>query len=442
MAANNTHLIKSVSSDSPAARAGIVPGDILLAINGHELKDIFDYHFYSDDSNLAITILHKNTSQSICHVQKEEGEDLGLIFENGLMDNYRSCHNKCIFCFIDQMPPGMRETLYFKDDDTRLSFLQGNYVTLTNMKKEDIERIISYHLAPINISVHTTNPTLRCQMLNNRFAGDILEKIRMLYEAEIPMNSQIVLCKNINDGAELDRTIRELLDFAPYMQSLSVVPVGLSKYREGLYPLEAFDKQDAIRVIELIEKWQNIAMERFGIHFVQASDEWYLLAGKPLPEADSYDGYIQLENGVGMMRLLEEEVMATLKKSKSPLFVKKQKISIATGMLAYDMVKRLASVVKSKYPKIAINVYPIRNDFFGEKITVSGLICGQDLIKQLREHNLGERLLLPVNMLRSQEQIFLDDVSVQDVSLALQVPVTIVKSSGADFVNAIINKRG
>ncbi|MBQ1720391.1 MAG: DUF512 domain-containing protein, partial [Lachnospiraceae bacterium] len=277
-----THMIASIATDSPAERAGMQPGEQVLAINGHELKDIFDYHYYSDDEELEIQVKGADGETKMYHLTKELGEDLGLVFENGLMDDYRSCHNKCMFCFIDQMPKGMRETLYFKDDDTRLSFLQGNYVTLTNMKEADLQRVIDYHLAPINISVHATNPELRCRMLHNRFAGDILDKIQKIHDAGLEMNSQVVLCKGINDGEELDRTIGDLFQFHPLMESLSIVPVGLSKYRDGLEPLEPFEKEDARAVIEIIEKWQKKSFEIYGDHFVQASDEWYLTAELPL----------------------------------------------------------------------------------------------------------------------------------------------------------------
>ena len=322
-----SHQIASVAENSIGARAGLAPGDIILEMNGAKIRDIFDYHYYSDDEVVDIKVQGADGSIRVCHVEKEIGEDLGITFENGLMDDYRSCHNQCIFCFIDQMPPGMRDTLYFKDDDTRLSFLQGNYVTLTNISEEDMSRIISYHLAPINISVHTTNPQLRCEMLHNRFAGDILDKIRMLYDAGIEMNAQIVLCKGINDGEELERTIVDLLEFYPFMQSLSVVPVGLTKYREGLYPLKPFAADDAGEVLEIIRKWQEISQKKNGVRFVQASDEWYLLAGEPLPEAETYDGYLQLENGVGMLRLLMDEFDEALEKTSQAFYAKEGDLS-------------------------------------------------------------------------------------------------------------------
>ena len=295
------HIIYKVTPGSIAEEMEIEAGDVLVSVNGKEIEDVFDYHYVVNDEYLELLIRKADGEEWELEIEKEYNEDLGIEFENGLMDDYKSCTNKCIFCFIDQMPPGMRETLYFKDDDSRLSFLQGNYVTLTNMKDKDLDRIIQYHMGPINISVQTTNPELRCMMLHNRFAGDALKKIDKLYDAGIPMNGQIVLCKGVNDGAELERSISDLTKYLPYMESVSVVPVGLSKYRDGLYPLEPFTKEDAIEVIDMIEKWQKKCLEEYDLHFIHASDEWYMLAERPLPEEESYDGYIQLENGVGMM---------------------------------------------------------------------------------------------------------------------------------------------
>ena len=286
----------------------IEPGDELVSVSGKEIEDILDYHYLMNDEYVELLIRKSNGEEWELEIEKEYEDDIGIEFENGLMDNYRSCHNKCIFCFIDQMPPGMRETLYFKDDDSRLSFLQGNYVTLTNMSDHDIDRIVYYHMEPMNISFQTMNPDLRCKMLHNRFAGEALKKVDRFYEAGIHMNGQIVLCKGVNDGAELDFSIRELTKYLPYLQSVSVVPVGLSKYRDGLFPLEPFDKEDAKKVLDLIHGWQEKVCQEYGIHFIHASDEWYILAGQPFPPAEQYDGYLQLENGVGMMRLLLDEV--------------------------------------------------------------------------------------------------------------------------------------
>ena len=444
------HIIDRIEPGSIAEEMELEPGDALLAINGKEIGDVFDYHYLIHDEYLTVLIEKADGEPWELEIEKDYDEDLGIEFENGLMDDYKSCHNKCIFCFIDQMPKGMRDTLYFKDDDSRLSFLQGNYVTLTNMKEKDLNRIIEYKLAPINISVQTTNPKLRCKMLNNRFAGEALKKIDMLYEAGIEMNGQIVLCKGVNDGEELERSIRDLTKYLPYMESVSVVPVGLSKYREGLYPLEPFTKEDAREVLATIHKWQKVCMESHGTHFIHASDEWYLLAEMELPEEDNYDGYIQLENGVGMIRLLLDEfhdamecILSAEGDSETPEELlpdrnRRHVVSLATGLLAAPFIKQLAAECMQEFPNYEIHVYPIRNDFFGERITVSGLLTGQDLRAQLTGQILGERLLLPCNLLRSGEEVFLDDVTLEELKMALQVQIDIVKSSGQDLLFALL----
>ena len=439
------HLIKKILPGSIAEEFELVPGDRLISINGHEIEDIFDYQFYAEDTYIEILIEKPDGEQWILEVDKEEDEDLGIEFDNGLMDEYRSCHNKCIFCFIDQMPKGMRDTLYFKDDDSRLSFLQGNYVTLTNMSDHDLDRIIQYHLSPINISFQTMNPELRCKMLNNRFAGEALKKVDRLNKAGIEMNGQIVLCKGVNDGKELAFSIREMMRYIPNLQSVSVVPVGLSKYRDGLFPLEPFTREDAREVLSTIHHYQNESYQKFGNHFIHASDEWYILAGEELPQEENYDGYLQLENGVGMMRLLLnefEEAMKELqeKTSADDLDFVPREISMATARLAYPFIRDMAARMMEMVPGLMIHVYEIINDFFGEMITVSGLLTGQDLIAQLTGKELGETLYLPQNVLRSGEEVFLDDVSVTEMEKALQVKVDIIKSSGRDFVNAVLDR--
>lgn len=435
-AGKHEHIIKSVLPGSIAAELEIAAGDRLIAINEREIEDVFDYHFYTNDEELVLLIEKPDGEEWELEIEKEYEEDLGIEFEQGLMDEYRSCRNRCMFCFIDQMPEGMRDTLYFKDDDSRLSFLQGNYVTLTNMSSHDIDRIIRYRLEPINISFHTTNPELRCRMLHNRFAGEVLKNVDKLYEGGIQMNGQIVLCKGINDGVELERSIVDLTKYIPCLQSVSVVPVGLTRYRDGLYPLEPFQREDARRVLKTIHRWQERLYEEYGTHFIHAGDEWYILAGEELPEEERYDGYLQLENGVGMLRLLEEEFREAYEGTEGDQ--RKREVSIATGLLAAPYIQRMAEQLAVKYPKTEIHVYPIRNDFFGELITVSGLITGQDLIRQLRGRELGERLLLPCNMFRSGEEVFLDDVTLSEVEEALQVEAYIVKSSGRDLMEAVI----
>ena len=433
------HIIKSIEPGSIAEELGIEKGDILLSINDQEVEDVFDYHFYVNDEQLVLTIEKPDGEEWELEIEKDYEEDLGIEFEQGLMDEYRSCRNKCIFCFIDQMPKGMRDTLYFKDDDSRLSFLQGNYVTLTNMSDHDIDRIIRYHLEPINISFHTTNPELRCQMLHNRFAGEALRKVDRLYEAGIEMNGQIVLCRGINDGEELERSIRDLAGYLPYLQSVSVVPVGLTRYRDGLYPLEPFTPEDARKVLEVVRRWQDELYEKWGTHFIHAGDEWYLLAGEDMPPQERYDGYLQLENGVGMMRLLEDEFREAFE--KLPGDEMPREVSVATGKLAYPLICGMAEKLKSRYPRTVIHTYQIENRFFGERITVAGLVTGQDLKEQLSGKKLGKALLLPCNMFRSQEEVFLDDMTLDELKDALQSEIDIVKSSGQDFIDAVLRQR-
>lgn len=434
------HIIKRILEDSIAEEMGIEAGDALLAVNGKNITDIFDYQYLIQDEYIEVLIRKPDGEEWLLEIDKDYEEDLGVEFENGLMDDYRSCRNKCIFCFIDQMPKGMRETLYFKDDDSRLSFLQGNYVTLTNMSDEDIERIIRYHLSPINISFQTTNPELRCKMLHNRFAGEALAQVKKLYDAGITMNGQIVLCKGVNDGAELERSISDLTAYLPHLESVSVVPVGLSRFRDGLYPLEPFEKEDAVQVLECIHKWQKTLFPKYGLHFVHASDEWYILAEQELPEEERYDGYLQLENGVGMLRLLMNEFEEAMKElpPESGFPGKSEELSLVTGKLAYPYIKRMAGRMMQRFKGLSIYVYDITNRFFGERITVSGLLTGQDIIGQLQGKNLGERILLPQNVLRSGEDYFLDDITIAEMEKALQVKVDIVKSSGREFVNTIL----
>lgn len=444
------HVIKEVSPGSIAEEMEIEPGDILLLVNDEEIEDVFDYRYLIKNEYLEVLIRKQDGEEWLLEIEKEYDEDLGMEFENGLMSGYRSCCNQCIFCFIDQMPPGMRETLYFKDDDSRLSFLQGNYITLTNMKEKDIERIIRMQLAPINISVQTTNPQLRCKMLNNRFAGEKLKFIKMLYDGHVEMNGQIVCCKGINDGAELRRSITDLAEYLPFMRSVSVVPAGITKFREGLYPIELFTKEEAGEIIDLIESFQQGFYEKYGLHFIHASDEWYILAGREFPEENRYDGYIQLENGVGMMRLLMTEFqdgICQVKERKDLAQMQKnlcRTMTVATGKLTDGTMRSFTDQLMELFPGLSIHVAAIQNDFFGESITVSGLITGQDLIRQIQElkkagEDLGETLLIPSNMLRTGEAVFLDDVTVPDVEKSLHMRVVPVETEGRAFVEAVLN---
>ena len=447
----NEHVIKEVYPGSIAEEMEIEPGDVLLSINNEEIGDVFDYRYLIKDEYVEAVIRKPDGEEWLLEIDKEYDDDLGLEFENSLMSDYRSCSNKCIFCFIDQMPPGMRETLYFKDDDSRLSFLQGNYITLTNMKERDIERIIRMQLAPINISVQTTNPELRCKMLHNRFAGETLKYMKMLYDGHVEMNGQVVCCKGVNDGEELVRTLDDLAGFLPFLRSVSVVPAGITKYRDGLFPIGLFTAGEAGEVIDLIESRQQGYYEEYGLHFIHASDEWYITAGRDFPEEERYDGYIQLENGVGMMRLFinefNEAFEALLGSPEYETLTETldRTLTIATGKLTGPTIRGFAEQLMRAFPRLHIHVYDIRNDFFGETITVSGLVTGQDLIRQLKERkeageDLGGALHIPSNMLRVGEQVFLDDVTVQDVERELNMRVVPVEPGGNEFIQAILDK--
>lgn len=429
--------IKEIVKGSIAEEMEIEPGDVLVSINDKQIKDVFDYRFLCAEETVLVVIRKPDGEEWELEIEKDEDEDLGLIFEDGLMDEYSSCRNKCIFCFIDQNPKGMRDTIYFKDDDTRLSFLQGNYVTLTNMKSEDIDRLIAYNLSPINISVHTTNPELRCKMLKNRFAGSVMDHMTKLYQAGVEMNGQVVLCKGWNDGAELDRTINELSMYIKHMKSLSIVPVGLTKFREGLEKLEPFNKEDSKAVVEQIEKWQKKFLAAFGTRFVYASDEWYLKAELPIPQHEAYEGYPQIGNGVGMLRLLDYEVTEALESLQGD--DRSHVISLATGEAAYSEIKRHTERIMALYPNIKCHVYKIINHFFGENVTVAGLLTAGDIIDQLKGKELGDKLLLPCVLLRTGEDTLLDDKTVQDIETALQIKIGIVKSEGSSLVEEILN---
>lgn len=426
--------IKSVAKGSPVDGLDVWAGDVLVSVNGHEIADVLDYMYYSAEISTEL-LIERGEGRHTVSVTKSEYDDLGLEFETFLMDKKQSCCNKCIFCFIDQMPPNMRETLYFKDDDARLSFLQGNYVTLTNLSQKDIDRIIQMKLS-INISVHTTNPELRCKMMNNRFAGEKLDYLRQFAEAGISMNCQIVLCPGINDGAELERTLTDLGGFMPNIQSIAVVPVGLTKFREGLYPLKLFNKEGAGKALDLIESFQKRFLKKYGTRLVFPADEFYITAERPLPPGEAYEEYSQYENGVGMLRSLIDEFENACGTAEDGA-VKPCSTSIATGELAYKYICGLVENAAKKWHTIDCRVYKIRNDFFGETITVTGLITGRDLIAQLRGKPLGDTLLLSANMVRRDDLVFLDDITVADVERELGVSVRIVENDGFELFDAI-----
>lgn len=433
---NKENVIISVEPGSIADEIGIEPGDVLVSINGKEVLDVFDYRYLINDEYLEIILKDGNGEPYEAEIEKDYDEDLGIVFESGLMDNARSCSNKCIFCFIDQLPKGMRKTLYFKDDDTRLSFLQGNYVTLTNMKDKDIERIIYYHLSPINISVHTTDPELRKMMLHNNKAGNIMERMRKLADSGIELHLQVVLCKGINDGKQLDKTIEDITTLFPHARSMSVVPVGLTKYREGLFKQKPFTKEDACAVIDQIEGWQRKNLERFGTRIVYAADEFYLKAEREIPEPECYEDFQQFENGVGMISYFRGEfydILPGLEYGGG-----KKAVSLATGYAAYDLMKLVSDELMKKFPEIDIRLYRIKNNFFGEMITVSGLLTGKDIIEQLKGRELGEYLILPDSLLRNGETVLLDDVYVEDIERELKTNIKISLNSAKSLVDKIL----
>ena len=426
--------ITRIIPGSPADRAGICAGEQLVSINDHSVRDVLDYMFYAAETALTLVIEHDGKRRNI-RIEKDEYDDIGLEFESFLMDKKQSCRNKCVFCFIDQLPPGMRETLYFKDDDARLSFLQGNYVTLTNMTQEDVDRIIEMHLN-INVSVHTTNPELRCLMMHNRFAGEKLDFLWQMARAGIQLNCQIVLCPGLNDGAELERTLTDLGSMLPNLTSVAVVPVGLSRHREGLYPLTPFTAETAGQAIDTIERYQMQFLEKHGTRAVFPSDEFFLMAGRELPDADYYEEYPQYENGVGLLRSLADEFHAALKDAEADHLPRE--VGIATGRSPYQFLRGLMDEAEAAFPGLKVHMYPIRNDFFGEMITVTGLITGQDLIAQLKGQPIGEELLLSSVMIRRDSDVFLDDYTIGDVEQALQTKIKLVTNDGYELLDAVL----
>lgn len=419
-------VIAGVEKGSPAARAGITAGETLLTIGGNEIVDVLDYRFYMMERKLRLQLQNADGVLREVTIRKGEYDDLGLLFDSYLMDRQRSCRNKCVFCFIDQMPPGMRDTLYFKDDDARMSFLYGNYITLTNLTEHDIERTIRMKISPINISVHTTNPELRCKMMNNRFAGEALQIMQRFADAGIVLNAQLVLCPGLNDGDELRRSLRDLSGLAPALQTVSCVPVGLTRFRDGLYPLRPYTAEEAAATIDLIDSFGDEQQRRTGERLFYASDEFYILAGRPIPPASFYGEFGQLENGVGMLALQKQQFREALEDFDGD--DAERSLSLATGLAAAPFLQVLVDEAAEKWHNLRCRIYPVRNDFFGETITVAGLVTGTDLMAQLKGRELGRVLLIPDVMLKFHEDVFLDDVSVEQVEQELGVPVKIVQA--------------
>ena len=429
--------IQSVVEGSISSRAGIRGGDLLLTINGNPIRDVLDYRFYLTDTSVRLELERDGASFGVI-LNKGEYDDIGLEFETPLMDRKHTCRNGCVFCFIDQMPKGMRETLYFKDDDDRLSFLHGNYVTLTNLGEEDIERIIRMHISPVNVSVHTTNPTLRVQMMKNKRAGEVLSYLPRLADAGIALCTQIVLCKGLNDGAELTRSMEDLSKLIPSLRSCAVVPVGLTKYRDGLYPLEAFSAEECAQVIAQVTAFGDQCLEKYGSRLFYCSDEFYVRAGLPLPSEEFYEDYSQIENGVGMLTSLAAEFDFALEDLSDEIanFRAPRVVSVATGAAAYDHIRGLADKLMAAVDGLEIRVHRIVNNFFGESVTVAGLLTGKDVSEQLKGKDLGEELLFPSVMLRADGDVFLDDMTPQELSERLGVPVRPSKSDGFELVKA------
>ena len=432
--------IASVKKGSLAEGAGIQSGDILISVNGHSIYDVLDYRFHITSEDLSL-IIHRGPELIEFRISKDEYSDIGLDFETYLMDEKRSCRNGCVFCFIDQNPEGMRESIYFKDDDSRLSFLSGNYITLTNLKESDIDRIIQMHMSPINVSVHTTNPELRCKMMKNRFAGSSLGYLKKLADAGITINGQIVLCRGLNDGDELDRTMRDLYALFPAVSSVSIVPAGLTKHRKGLYPLELFSADECRHVIEQVNAFGDKCFSECGRRIFCCADEFYLKSGVPFPDASYYEDYPQFENGVGMIVSMLDEFKSELEYLDEDYDISlKKTFSIATGEAAFDFISSLSDQLCKKCPHLSGHVYKIENEFFGHSITVAGLICGCDLVSQLRGKDLGEVLYISSNMLRSDGDLFLDDISLTEAQESLGVRIVAVPTDGYEFIKAILEK--
>ncbi|MFL0195981.1 DUF512 domain-containing protein [Clostridium sp. WILCCON 0269] len=433
--------IKAIKSGSIAEEVEIEVGDYLVAINNMEVKDIIDYKFLISDEYVEVQIKKKSGDIWELEIEKEYDQDLGVEFEEAILDKPRSCHNNCIFCFIDQMPKGMRKTLYFKDDDSRLAFLQGNFVTLTNMSKDDIDRIIKYKISPINVSVHTTNPKLRIKMINNKFAGDIYNLLQRLTKNHIKVNCQVVLCPNINDGQELRKTIEDLYKLYPGVENVAVVPVGITKYRQGLFNLNQYDKNSAAKQLQIAEELQKKYIKEIGTPFVRFSDEFYIVSNRDIPPSEFYGNYNQLEDGVGMVRIFRDNITNELKNLSAKV---KGSFTFITGALAYEEIKSSTEKIMKKNPRIIINVKKIINNFFGNTITVAGLVTAKDILEQLKYETLGSYLIIPDCMLRkgyelseSQKRVFLDDVTLEELESSLNRKILVCDYTGKNLIQTI-----
>lgn len=431
---DNKNIIENVVADSIADELGIVPDDEILSVNGKHPQDIIDYKYLINDEYIELEIKKINGEVILFEIEKDFNEDLGLEFTNPLIDKAKTCRNKCIFCFIDQLPPNMRETLYFKDDDSRLSFLQGNFITLTNMSEEEISRIIKYHISPINVSVHTTNPELRCSMLNNKNAGKIMEILKRFDDANLIVNCQIVAVPGVNDEEELDRTIEDLYSLRNSVQSVAIVPIGVTKYREKLFEVETFNKDRSQTIVAQVEKLQAKYLKDSGSRFVFLGDEFYILADLDLPSEEEYEGYPQIENGVGLVRNFYEEFrdgLVDLEVSK-----KSTSVTLATGTLAYSFIKKVCSEISEFLPNTKLNPKAIVNKFFGETITVAGLVTGGDLIEQLKD-DTSDSIMIPSSMLRQDSDVFLDDIRINDIEMALNKKVHVAEVDGYEFIRML-----
>ena len=433
--------IIGVEKGSSADRVGIRCGDYLISINGREVRDVLDYRFFLAEKTVVLKI-HRNADLFDVTIRKGTYSDIGLEFETPLMDKKHSCENKCIFCFIDQLPKGMRESLYFKDDDSRLSFLHGNYITLTNLKQRDVDRIIEMRISPVNVSVHTTNPELRVKMMKNKRAGEVLDYIRQFAEAGIKLRGQIVLCRGVNDGEELDRTMQELAQYHPSLESVSIVPAGLTAYRENLYPLEPFTRKECIDIIDQVTSFADECLKKLGTRLFFCADELYIKAGRPIPAYPYWEEFTQIENGVGMMASMAHELEMALDYLGTEERTARRSVSIATGDAAYAYICGLVGMISETCPHLECDVYRVKNNFFGGQVTVSGLLTGKDLAEQLKDCILGDELILPRTMLRSEGDLFLCGMTPQELSEKLGVPIRFVSNDGADFLDGILGCGG